>query len=380
MKRFGTLLLVLILAVPAFAEDPAIRLPDLPRPPSPPQPSPSTIQRITPDVLYVFDSDVECLVTTSALGHLSVTSEAGPLRIRGRFVDNPTVVTTKTFAGKRVFTVEPVKTGRVELIIVPPGAKAEADIIRRTLDAVVGPVPPEPTPVPPGLPSLSLGSISVNEGNVGPFPATLTATLSKVSETPVTVAYETHDGTATAGQDYTTTTGTLTFAPGETSKSFTVIVTGDTIQEPDETVTVHLHNPTNATLGMGEATITIRNDDASPPAPIPGEGLRVLMVYQDSDTTKYPKEQMSILSHGGGIREYLNSKCVKVGNTPEWRVWDVDVNVSNESPIWQAAWKRERKETPWIIISNPAMGGGYEGPLPKTIAETMALLKKFGGP
>lgn len=376
MKRFGTLLLVLILAVPALAEDPAIRLPDLPRPPSPPQPSPSTIQRITPDVLYVFDSDVDCLVTTSALGHLSVTSEAGPLRIRGRFVDNPTVVTTKTFAGKRVFTVEPVKTGRVELIIVPPGAKAEADIIRRTLDAVVGPVPPEPTPVPPGLPSLSLGSISINEGNVGPFPATLTATLSKVSETPVTVAYETHDGTATAGQDYTAATGLLTFAPGETSKSFTVIVTGDTIQEPDETVTVHLHNPTNATLGMGEATITIRNDDASPPAPIPGEGFRALFIVETSEIAKLPKEQLTVLT-SRAIRDYLNLKCVKVGSTPEYRIWDQNVNTANESPAWQAAMNVKRDSLPWLIISTGK--SGYSGPLPKTIDETLALLKKFGG-
>ncbi|MEZ4870532.1 MAG: Calx-beta domain-containing protein [Caldilineaceae bacterium] len=95
--------------------------------------------------------------------------------------------------------------------------------------------------------------------------ATLTAQLSAASSRTVTVKYATSNGTATAGDDYSSTTGTLTFAPGETSQSFAVSINDDALDEEDETVTVTLSNPNNATLGSPtSATLTIVDDDPTP--------------------------------------------------------------------------------------------------------------------
>jgi len=110
------------------------------------------------------------------------------------------------------------------------------------------------------LPSISIANTSLVEGNAGAQTATFTVSLSAVSSATVTVQYATADGTATAGSDYSATSGTLTFAPGETQKTIVVPVSGDTIAEPDETFLVNLSNPTNATVG-GQGTGTIQNDD-----------------------------------------------------------------------------------------------------------------------
>jgi hypothetical protein len=118
---------------------------------------------------------------------------------------------------------------------------------------------------PPALPTLSLGDVSVAEGNSGTTNAVFPVTLSAASTSPVTVAFTTANGTAQAGSDYQTVTGTLTFAPGETAKTIAVPVLGDTLVEPDETFTVALTNPSAATLARGQATGTIRNDDVPPP-------------------------------------------------------------------------------------------------------------------
>ena len=67
-----------------------------------------------------------------------------------------------------------------------------------------------------------------------------------MSGVSASVAYNTSDGTATAGGHYQAKTGTLTFAPGETSKTITVPVNGDRLVEPNETFFVNLSTPTNA--------------------------------------------------------------------------------------------------------------------------------------
>src|SRR5262249_33506902 len=72
-------------------------------------------------------------------------------------------------------------------------------------------------------------------------------------------------GTATAGSDYTATSGTLNFAAGETAKTITVKVNGDQTVESNETVNVTLSNPTGATIATGSAVGTITNDDGQTP-------------------------------------------------------------------------------------------------------------------
>ena len=123
-----------------------------------------------------------------------------------------------------------------------------------------------------GAPTLSINSPSVTEVNSGET-ATLSFTvrLTPASGNTVTVAYaDAETGTATSGgTDYRTLTGgTLTFAPGDRSKSVAVTVNGDDIDEPDETVVVRLSSPSNATLTGGTTTLdgtgTINDNDATP--------------------------------------------------------------------------------------------------------------------
>ena len=77
--------------------------------------------------------------------------------------------------------------------------------------------------------------------------------------------YATADGTAITGSDYTATSGVLTFNPGDTTKTITVNVIGDTTVEPDETFFVKLTLPSGATLDASQGTGTIVNDDTAPP-------------------------------------------------------------------------------------------------------------------
>ena len=110
-------------------------------------------------------------------------------------------------------------------------------------------------------PSVSINSVTLAEGNSGSKNATFTVTLSAASSQTVSVPFSTANGTATAGSDYTATTGTVTFAPGTVSQSINVPVLGDTVAEPDETFSVNLGTPTNAVLGNATGTGTILNDD-----------------------------------------------------------------------------------------------------------------------
>ncbi len=82
------------------------------------------------------------------------------------------------------------------------------------------------------------------------------------AESPVSVDYATSDGTATAGSDYTNTSGTLTFGVGETLKTITVPLNNDALIEEDETVNIVLSNPVGGGLGsVTAATLTILDDD-----------------------------------------------------------------------------------------------------------------------
>ena len=115
------------------------------------------------------------------------------------------------------------------------------------------------------LPTLAINNVSLTEGNSGTKAFTFTVTLSSASTSPVTVQYASADGTATvANNDYVPTSGTLSFAPGQTQQTITVLVNGNTVVEPDETFYVKLSNPTNATLGVTQGTGTIQNDDVAP--------------------------------------------------------------------------------------------------------------------
>lgn len=111
-------------------------------------------------------------------------------------------------------------------------------------------------------PTLSISDVTVTEGNTGITNAVFTVTLSTAATSPVSVHYATRDGDARAGTDYAATSGTLTFAPGETTRTITVEVFGDRGREADETFYVSLFNlSTNALFVDDTGLGTIRNDD-----------------------------------------------------------------------------------------------------------------------
>jgi hypothetical protein len=115
------------------------------------------------------------------------------------------------------------------------------------------------------LPTVSINDVSMAEGNSGTKNFTFTVTLSAASGQTVTMNFATANGTATAGSDYTATSGSLSFAPGTTSKTIAVVVIGDKTKEPDETFFVNLSSVVNATMVKGQGIGTIVNDDKRKP-------------------------------------------------------------------------------------------------------------------
>ncbi len=113
----------------------------------------------------------------------------------------------------------------------------------------------------PIVPNVSIGNVSLNEGDSGTTSFNFTIGLSAATTQTVTVNYATTDGTASAPSDYQATNGTLSFAPGEITKTITVFVNGDTAVEPNETFTVNLSGAMNAVIIGGIGTGTIINDD-----------------------------------------------------------------------------------------------------------------------
>ncbi len=133
----------------------------------------------------------------------------------------------------------------------------------------------------PALPTLSVSDASVNEGD---GTVSVTVTLSAPSDKDVLVSYTTVDGTAVAGDDYTSATGTLTFAVGETSQQLVFNIIGDDSIETDEVFSVQLFNSENAIIGDGVGNIAIVDDDGV--ASSPTLSISDVIVLEGAKTNK----------------------------------------------------------------------------------------------
>ena len=118
--------------------------------------------------------------------------------------------------------------------------------------------------VPSSTPTLSIRNINVSEGDAGSTTAVFTVSLSRPIDETVTVQFSTADGTASAGSDYEAASGSVTFAPGEISKSIPIPITGDVRDEYDETLLVNLFAATNAGVADGQGVGTILDNDLPP--------------------------------------------------------------------------------------------------------------------
>src|SRR5581483_1871659 len=113
-------------------------------------------------------------------------------------------------------------------------------------------------------PRISISDVSKIEGKKGQTTSfTFSVTLSATYDQPVTMSFKTTDGTAkTSDQDYVAKTGTLTFAPGETTKTITIVVNGDSKKEADEAFYLDLFgNSSNSLFTKNRGLGTILNDD-----------------------------------------------------------------------------------------------------------------------
>lgn len=126
-------------------------------PSTPPAPIPGEVPKLAGDSIYVVPHDEAFVLVASPPGLVTITREAGPLKVRGKFLDGTASIETRTFAAKNIAVVEPVAgaSGRVELIAVPVGATDEAKVERQLIDVNHGPQPPpdkEVIPAPKPLP------------------------------------------------------------------------------------------------------------------------------------------------------------------------------------------------------------------------------------
>ncbi len=147
----------------------------------------------------------------------------------------------------------------VILTLNTPSAAAGYVLATGDRDAAVTIADDEPAP-PPRI-DWDATTLVADEGET----VTLTVRLSAASAEPVPVDFATADGTAAAGNDYTTAAGTLTFAPGEVQKTLAVNLTEDALPESAETLTVTLSNAAQAEVGeSATATVAITVSDRKP--------------------------------------------------------------------------------------------------------------------
>ncbi|HJQ39775.1 MAG TPA: Calx-beta domain-containing protein [Thermoanaerobaculia bacterium] len=126
------------------------------------------------------------------------------------------------------------------------------------------------------LAKMSVSDTSVTEATDSWTTATFAVTLTEPVPEIIFVAYATTDITATAGADYVAKSGTIWFAPGETSATVSVLIVGDALPEPDERFRLTLSDPFGGTLVRSVAEATIRDNDGnvtpalsiSPPGPV----------------------------------------------------------------------------------------------------------------
>lgn len=139
--------------------------------------------------------------------------------------------------------------------------------------------------VPPSaLPAVSIGAVATAHENDGHM--TFSLSLSQASTQDITVNLGTSDSTAKSGSDYVATTSSITFKPGELTKTFDVSLLNDGAAERLESFTVQINSATNAKIDNVVAVGKITDDDASVP-PMPAINATVVAVHNISDSTKY---------------------------------------------------------------------------------------------
>ena len=179
-------------------------------------------------------------------------------------------------------------------------------------------------------PGISVADASATEGPTAT--ADFTVTLAPAASEDVSVDYATADGTAVAGDDYTSVTGTVTFAPGETSKTVSVRVLDDAVEDAGETFALVLGNPqgAHAYLARTRAAATVNNDDtatapltasfADVPAGHGGDAFTFELAFSESPELSYRvlKDADGAIAVTGG--RVTRAPRIEQGSNQRWRI------------------------------------------------------------
>ena len=186
-------------------------------------------------------------------GYRKIRDDA--FNVSGGYIRRAQRLQQGTNIGWRI-TVEPSGWGNVSLSL-PGGRACTSTGAICTSDNEMLSNSPSATVQGPAALSVADASAHENTDDALDF----AVTLDRASTLTVTVDYATSNGTATAGSDYTSTSGTLTFEPGDTAKTVSVPILDDAIDDGNETMTLTLSNEANARIADGTATGTINNSD-----------------------------------------------------------------------------------------------------------------------
>ena len=222
-----------------------------------------------------------------------------------------------------------------------------------------GPLPPS------GLPELAIHDVTVAEdaGN-----AVFRVSLSHESDEAVTVAYATSDWTATAGSDYTTASGRLTFEPRETLTTIAVQMVDDDEEEGDEVFTVRLSDARNATLADREGTATITDDDQSAQEPgdeVPPEWLEHFgrtaashVVDALDERMRCARDRRSVEAASGDSS--LRWRCTRYPNgvAPDGSSFHVSSTAQQDEPGWSFWGRGSFSRFDIEGETGPVLGGG----------------------
>jgi CSLREA domain-containing protein len=170
------------------------------------------------------------------------------------------------------------------------------------------------------VPTLSVAPAEVIEGTGAAVAMTFTVTLSPASTQTIVVPWSTQNGTAQAGSDFVETAGSVTFAPGDTSKSISIQVIGDNQVEGNEAFVLQVGPVTNAAIGTRTAIGTIKDDDmpisaCSPNRPNIGVNVRRSGTEQMLVTIEAGTGTIQKVSFGTAARPTQNATVSLIGSS-----------------------------------------------------------------
>ena len=214
-------------------------------------------------------------------------------------------------------------------------------------------------------PTVSVADVSAEEGGG----LTFTVTLSAVSGRTVTVGYETSveaDDTAIEDTDYTAASGTLTFAAGQRSRTFTVESIDDSTIEDDETFTVTLSNPMNAEISDATATGTIINDDEARGLAFSPDVLTISDrgVAQNAYTvvlTSEPTATTTVTVTSQSLELLVTNDPVDGPFSDEWDLFFTPDNWDDPQALSLIPVRDYDSVDDRVVLRHEASGGNYEG-------------------